>query len=358
MKKYFYFLLFATTFIIGCSDDDHVIIEPVETSGFYVCNEGEWGVPGTSSVSFYSFDENKFYSDYFLGVNGREIGDLPNQLAVYGSKMYCVVTGSGIIDVFEAVGGRSIKQIEMKTNTGASKDPRQIAFYQGKAYVCSFDNTVCRIDTASLTVEKTLTVGNNPDGICITNGKIYVSNSGGLGVYDNTVSVIDINKFEEKYKINVTVNPGKMISDNYGNIYVISRGDYSAVKSCLQRIDSKTDKLDYTSDFQASGFTIYDDLAYIYAFDYDENWHPANQRVVVYNVKTKDLETNNFISDGTNLDTPYCISVNPEDKTVYIANVADYGAKADILQFDTNGKLLKMFSNVGLNSNSIVFVEK
>ena len=80
---------------------------------------------------------------------------------------------------------------------GIARQPRTFAFHGGKAYVCNFDGTVVRIDTATLAVDGITQAGRNPDGICCAAGKLYVSNSGGLDPQqpDNTVSVIDIASF-------------------------------------------------------------------------------------------------------------------------------------------------------------------
>ena len=60
---------------------------------------------------------------------------------------------SSTIEVIDFQTGISIKQIPMFTDNGSSRQPRHIAFYENKAYVCSFDGTVARIDTTSLQIE-------------------------------------------------------------------------------------------------------------------------------------------------------------------------------------------------------------
>ncbi|MCL1943630.1 MAG: YncE family protein [Candidatus Azobacteroides sp.] len=359
LKGCYFYLILTAFFMAGCSDDNDVNVETIDLPGFYVCSEGVMGQLNSSSLSFYSFADNDLFFDCFSRINKSPVGDTPNQLARYGNKMYCVVTGSGVIHVFDARTGKSVKQIDMKTGSGASKYPRAIAFYEGKAYVCSFDNTVCRIDTVTLAVDATLNVGNNPDGICVANKKLYVSNSGPYTAYDNTVSVIDPDTFTEIKKITVTVNPGKMMADQYGDVYLISKGDYvNVLQSCFQRINSDTDQLVYTSDFSASNFTIDDNSAYIYSYDYDNSGNVVNQKILVYNVKDEKIETENFITDGTTVNIPYAISVHPQTKDIFIADVTNYTAKADILQFGSDGKLKNKITDVGINPNSIVFVEK
>ena len=153
--------------------------------------------------------------DYFKAVNRRGLGDTANDMAIYGSKDIC--------DSQYLQYGRSDrlsygKLIETDSDVGRKrKFPSTTLhrFHKEKAYVCSYDGTVARIDTTSLSIEAITSVGRNPDGICVQNEKLYISNSGGLdyssglvGV-DNTVSVVDIATFKESSKLTVGPNPGK-----------------------------------------------------------------------------------------------------------------------------------------------------
>ena len=106
-----------------------------------------------SSLAKYSFKSNKLVKNYFKDLNKRGLGDTANDIALYGSKLYIVVNVSSTIEVIDFQTGISIKQIPMFTDNGSSRQPRHIAFYENKAYVCSFDGTVARIDTTSLQIE-------------------------------------------------------------------------------------------------------------------------------------------------------------------------------------------------------------
>ena len=120
----------------------------------------------------------------------------------------------------DRLGIRTLSETDtgIANENGSSRQPRYIAFHKDKAYVCSFDGTVARIDTTSLEIEEYATVGRNPDGICVQGDKLYVSNSGGLdwdgiGV-DNTVSVVSTEPFKEIKKIQVGYDPGRIRADN------------------------------------------------------------------------------------------------------------------------------------------------
>lgn len=348
MKTKFYYLLILLTGIFVACDDDSNSVDPVISTGFYVCNEGLWNDLNTSSLSYYSFEENSLYANFFEAKNGRRLGDTPNQLVQYQNKMYCVVNGSGVIEVIDMKTGTA-QQIQLKNDDGISRSPRFIAFDKNKAYVCSFDGTVSKIDLTTLLVEDVIEVGVNLNGIAAANGKLYVSNPGS-NYADNKVKIIDINTFKLKDKIIETIpNPERMYADKYGDVYFTSFG------GSLQRIDTKNDTWE-SLDIKANNFTIYEDRAYIYSFDYDENYNEINKEVKVYDVKNENLISDKFIQDATQLDVPYAIAVNPENNFVYIANVPDYTGKADILIFNTEGKFQKKITDVGINTNSIVFI--
>jgi YVTN family beta-propeller protein len=324
------------------------------TAEFYVLSEGVFHM-NNSTLARYSFGDNRNEPDYFLKVNQRGLGDTANDMAIYGSKLYVAVDVSSQVEVIDLPTGKSVKRIPLLTDNGSSRQPRYMAFDKDKAYVCSFDGTVARIDTTSLSVEKYITAGRNPDGICVQNNKLYVSNSGGLDkVKDSTVSVIDIPTFKEKKKITVGKNPGKILADNYGNMYVIVRGNYSPAQQHFVRIDSRTDEVSQTLNEQVIGFAIGDELAYLYTYDFKTK----QAAFKVYNVVSGTIADANFISDDTQINTPYAIAVNPYSGNVYISDAHNYKVKGDVLCFNKQGFLQFRIDNVGINPNTIVFSNK
>ena len=52
-------------------------------------------------------------------------------MILYGSKLYIVMNVSGTIEIVDPSTGTSLKQIEMKNDDDTSKEPRQIASYNG-----------------------------------------------------------------------------------------------------------------------------------------------------------------------------------------------------------------------------------
>jgi len=351
--------LFACIVLFSACDDMKDVPTPIdlpltpgETGKLYVLCEGIFNM-NNSTLSLLNFDNHTLNSNFFLFQNNRGLGDTGNDMKRYGNKLWIVVNVSSQVEVVDLKSGISIKRIPFFNSTNIARQPRFITFNGSKAYVCSFDGTVARIDTSSLNIEAITSAGRNPDGITVANGKLYVSNSGGLDLpnYDNTVSVIDLKTFTEIKKITVGINPFKIEADNEGNVYVVSRGNNSNIKATWNRINSQTDELVQTfSDLPAINFTIQNDTAYLYNFDYVSN----SYWVKTFDCKTKQIISDNFISDGIILERPYGIYIHPSNGNVYLADARNYTTKGDLFCFNRKGKLLYKIQNIGLNPSSIV----
>lgn len=76
-------------------------------------------------------------------------------------------------------------------------------------------------------------------------------------------------------------------------------------------------------------------------------------------LKTWDrLYAENFITDGTRINTPYGININPYSDNIYITEAYSYTITGDILCFNLNGQLQFRINRVGLNPNTVVFSNK
>jgi len=352
-------LLPVSLLMVSC-DDMEDKTPPVNTitektiSKIFILSEGLFNM-NNSTLALYDFKSQTMNPDFFLSENKRGLGDTANDMKLYGSKLYIVVNVSSQIEVMDAATGKSLKQIPFFAENGTPRQPRYVAFADGNAYVCSFDGTLSRIDTTSLAVTGRITCGRNPDGICVANGKIYVSNSGGLDNpnYDNTVSVVDAHSFTETKKITVGINPSKIQADSEGDVYVVSRGNYGDIPYKFQKINSSTDELVKTfDDIPSLNFTINNDTAYIYNYDFSTNtcW------IKVFDCRDDKMISDNFITDGTPLSTPYGIDVNPVNGDVYVTDAKTYVVWGDVLCFSRNGKLKFRLQEVGLNPNKVVFI--
>ena len=77
------------------------------------------------------------------------------------------------------------------------------------------------------------------------------------------------------------------------------------------------------------------EIAYLYNYNYSTQ----TSSIKTFNLKTGKTVRENFITDGTSIDTPYGINVNPYSGNVYITDAYDYTIYGDLLCFNQQGQL-------------------
>ena len=336
------------------------IIADGNHAGIFVLSEGLYN-QNNSTLSWIDFSTGQPDSwqtwngpsyDCFEKVNGRRIGDTANDLLLYGGRLYIAVSESSTLEILDAATCRSLKQIKLQ-NGGIPSQPRRLAAHGKYVYACCFDGTVQRVDTLTMTADASVRVGRNPDGICYADGSLYVSNSGGLDYNnpDSTVSVIDINTFTESARITVRQNPGNIYADGT-SVYVVSRGifDYGTMDydSRLHRIDTQSGTVTATFDIPVLGMDIADGMAWFYGYG-------KGGTIQVLDLASGEITNPDFITDGTVVQCPYSIRINPESRKLYIWDAADYVTPGALLCFSPEGRLLYRVQGIGINPNTIQF---
>ena len=341
-------VLALTAVLFSCKKPPEEIPEDeIGTFDVWVLNEGLWNMNNSGITAYNTLTVDRIADIYKYANNNRQLGDVANDILVYGSKVYVAVNVSDQIEVMDKTTGISLKQI-----TGSAKQPRCIASHNGKIYASYFDGSVVKIDTASLQIEATIQAGRNPDGICVANNKLYVCNSGGLDYpnYDKTVSVIDLNLFSEIKKIDVRDNPTSIKADKNGNVYVVSNGNYEDISPCLQRINSSSDVVEKVFPLEIVNFDIYKSSLYFYTYDYSTN--DASYRVL--DLSKDSVVNTNFISGSSLPKTPYSLAINPLNGDIYLTDALDYTSTGDVYCFGQNGQKKFQFE-AGIVPKKVIF---
>ena len=353
-------LLPAILLFSACKKDDPSTPAPVlqPAKGIYVLSEGGFGA-NNAMLAYRNAASGEIYPDYFVQQNPSFVaglGDLANDMVIYGGKLYIVMNGSGNVTVLNAATGAHIAQIPFGGQT-ANRNPRFALGLNGRVYVSAWDNKVSVIDTSSLTITSNINVGATPEGLAAFGNYLYVANSGGLNYpdYDSTVSVVDLSTGLEIKKITVGLNPQKIEVNSQGKVYVSAYGDAFAtvpVPASVSVINSSTNNLETTlgSDYQFDHLRIYNDIAYFY-----NNY--GGTAIKMYNTVTNTLVRNNFITDGTNVTTTYGLDIDEQNGDVYVTDSKDFTVTGEVFCFNSAGVKKFSFSVApAVNPNRVLFV--
>ncbi|TZF96230.1 YncE family protein [Chryseobacterium panacisoli] len=355
-KLNFYFLFLVLAFLSSCRTDDIIVRQEVveglpsentAIKGFYMLNEGNMG-SNKCTLDFFDYTKGTYYRNIYAEINPnvvKELGDVGNDIKIYGSKLYIVVNVSNKIEVLDAKTAKRITSIPLQ-------NCRYLTFKDGKAYASSYagpvdinpkapKGKVVEIDTTSLSIQREVVVGYQPEEMEIVGNKLFVANSGGYKApdYDNTVSVIDLNTFTEIQKLNVAINLHHIKKDNYGDLYVSSRGDYYNVPSSLYLIDAATGIVKKDFHLAVSEMTIVNDKLYFYGNEFNYNTHSYKKSFGIIDVKTEQIIANRIFDKEyeTAIKTPYGIAVNPITEDIYMTDARNYVSLGFVYCFDKNG---------------------
>ncbi len=346
--KYIKFLPIVVLFFACKEPETPVVNDPGDAldNGMLVLCEGLFQ-HNNSSVSWIDFNGVTTNNNFFQSRTNRSLGDTGNDMQRYGGKIYVVVNVSSTIEVMNATDFKPIQQIEMQAN-GQPKQPRSLAFSNGKVYVTCYDGFVDVIDTISLTVTQRIPVGANPEGIAVSNGKLFVANSGGLNFpnVDSTVSVIDLTLNAEVARVTVGMNPGGVFAANNGEIYVIARGNYGTVPSRLKRLNANTNQLEGSYNFDISGMCAFDNTSMLIY---------TSTSVSRFDLSSHTIDLSNFV-DLSQVNTLYTVAVNPFNHNIYIADAMGYTNSGYVRKFNASGVSQGSYA-VGLNPSKMLFYE-
>ena len=350
---HFLFLL-AVSFsaVLSCRKDPTIDLSdrqklPQQTTGFYLLNEGVMG-RNNSTLDYYDVNSSVYHRDIYAETNPgvvKKLGDVGNDLKIYGGKLYAVMNSSNLVEVMNVADAKHITKFEVENG-------RYITFHEGKGYVSSYAGPVqlgnkrlglvIEFDTVNLVKTREVTVGYQPEEMAVVNGKLYVANSGGYTPtdYDRTVSVIDLTNFKEIRKIDVGINLHRLKTDAYDDVYVNSRGDHHGQGSKLYVIDSQNNTVKKTIDVSVSNFCIVGDTVYMYGSDFDYTTGKTSITYSLLDVKSKTVLPGSFISVETDaaIERPYGIAVDPVSREVYVTDARNYTVSGTLYCFDREGK--------------------
>ena len=327
-----------------------------EPIGMYLLNEGNMG-SNKATIDYLDFCNGCYIRNIYGERNPnviKELGDVGNDIQIYGNRLYAVINCSHKVEVMDARTCRRIGQVDIP-------NCRYICFYEGKAYVSSYVGPISidpnaqlgaifEVDTATLEITRKVTVGYQPEELVVHNEHIYVVNSGGYRgqEYDSTMSVISLKDFRQVQKIPVCLNPHRLRKDQYNRLWITSRGNHKDVQPELICLSPATNsQLPIAIALAVSEMVICGDSMYYYGSHWNEQTMSNTITYGVLNIQcpipNTQYPTSNIrplITDGTeqNIKIPYGIQVNPYNGDIYITDAKNYVSSGQLHCYSREGK--------------------
>jgi len=342
MKKNVAVAAVGVLLLCGCKKSENPVEpKPSADGGILVLNSGNIHSNDAGVVS-YDWKTGAVSEELFLKANGRRMGDVVNDFLAYGSKLYFAVTNSAVLFVTDR-NCRILKEIICEGQGGVHYSPRCLCCAGGKVYVTWQEGYLSEMDTASYAL-RTVKVGDNPEGVAVTGGKIYVANSFGFDPkmeYGTTVSVLDAASFMVSGTLSVHNNPQTFTLTSDGKLYLVCFGNFKDIPAVLQRINIEsqtvTNIIDVAPQRMCDGP---DGTAYLIAGE------KGAVRYVRFNTRTNRV-------DGELLpaaSVPDGYSISYDDKSGYVfIGTSDYRTNGEVYVVSQDGQILTHFDTGGLN---------
>lgn len=367
---YIFSLIGCLLTLTGCRQDelvsyvtDTVLADKPTTSsslaGLYILCEGNMGSNKCTldyldlSGKWTGSEQNIHYLRNIYGQQNPsavfELGDVGNDIQIYGSRLWIVVNCSNKVEICRASDAKRIGQVDIP-------NARYVTFHKGYAYVSSYvgEHTaaneiprgcVYKVDTLSLQKVDSVLVGYQPEEMAVSNQLLYVANSGGYRApdYDHTISVIDLTapKMNVVKTIEVAPNLHHIVADHHGHIWVTSRGDYASTPSQLYCLDVAAENSTAAGGHNISkiglpvaSFSLAGDTLFCLC-------NQVTDTPLLALINTSNLQQISDIDywqqQIPKLVHPYGIIANPETRDFYLMDAKNYVSSGELLHFNADG---------------------
>jgi YVTN family beta-propeller protein len=330
----------------GCVQDPSSVrpVVPVPSArGLYVANQGFYG-QSNASLTYYDLESFTSYDDVFKSVNGRNLGDVANQVVLRGERGYVVINNSDRIEIFSTTDVRSLGSVALPTGSS----PCEMAMVDDSVGLVTnlYDNSVSVLDLKRAQVIRRIPVGNNPEGIAIAGGKAVVANSGfGVGT---TASIITVGQWTGSRTVHVGDNPQEVVAGADGSVYVLCTGSYGDFSDPNDDTPSSIFIIDPVSETVRDSIRIGPHASTIALGPEGLAYVPTTDSVVTVDLLRRKV-TGAFRKGAY-----FGVAVEQVSGDVYLTDVRNYSGPGRVLVFSPAGEYRTEFP-AGLIPGSMAF---
>lgn len=346
-------LFLALFFITACDKDEDFGEKHEDDSeyhhkpGLFIISEGNYSF-GNGSLSFYDPPSRKVKNEIFYNANGRPLGDVPYQLAIYDDEIWITVNNSGKVEVLD------LEDMSSKLTYLVGGSPRHIEkISDGSYFVSDLESSEMNIiDPESNMPVSSMEAEKSTEAMIYDGGYLFACNWSEFYVNkpNNTLSVIDPVGMSVVKTITVAKEPNSMVMDRNDHIWVLSSGGYDnseypalTLIDPVQRIVIRELKFQ-DKNISPSGLCISgqgDSLFFI------------NKAIYAMSIADTALPQQPLIkASNRNINS---LAVDPQSGELYFSNALDYQQKGWILRYNTYSKALTDSFRVGIIPGAMRF---
>jgi DNA-binding beta-propeller fold protein YncE len=290
----------------------------------FVVNNGSSYQAIDGSLTYFDYTTGEAKADIYKMANGKSLGGTPNDVIVYGQKVYVVGSDENTIFVMDV---RNCKELKLVSTTELLGDaeghtPRCIAAYGDKVYFTTYGGYVAAIDTINFTLMHKYQVGSYPEGLAFDFGsaqpKLYVANSD-WSMGNGSISCIDLaSSSVTEIKIDNVKYPHQIYVSGTGTLYVLDLGQYDELynqkDAGVYMVSGNNASLVVPN---ATGMTACGN----YIFTYNDPWGGSGPTYSVYDIQLNHTTTLYLSGDAAHtLISPCAIGFDSCTGYIYIAS--------------------------------------
>ena len=334
------------------NEDTGIAVGHTSVAGMYVLNEGNMG-SNKCTLDYLDLSDSTVH--YLRNIYAernpnevKELGDVGNDVKIYGSRLWLVINCSNKVEVCRATDAVKIGKVNIP-------NCRYVTFEGGYAYVSSYVGPVAvgsdaprgmvyKVDTLTLQKVDSCVVGYQPEELVACHGRLYVANSGGYNPpdYDSSVSVVNLKTMQQERQVDVAVNLHHLRLDRYNQLWVTSRGNYGEASSnlyCLRIAEDGEPILTETMNVEVSDLCIVGDSLYYYGVGWNQETQKNTRSFGIINVRTHQVVTDTLSTapELAKMRMPYGIIVNERNRDFYLMDAKNYVSSGELLHFHADG---------------------
>lgn len=345
------FTFLISTLLFSCvkSDDAEDDI-PHGKAYYYISNEGAFGY-GNGSISLYSPSDQTITNNAFQNVNGFGPGDVVQSLYKTDNHLFAIVNGSNKIEVTDTL----LNEITSIDNISLPRYMTSISSHISVISCWGNGGELKVLNTQTMAIKDSISVGNGPEKLLVSNGKIFVCNSGGFQS-DSVVSVVDIDTYNVT-EIPVADNPVDVVKAGNKSLWILCQGRiiYDAswqpigeTKAALVEINPETNvvvqKVPLGNGAHPSQLEISPDKTKLY-FGGGFNF----SGIYIFDINTATIESAPLINKSF-----YGFNVEPTHGDIYCLEAPVFTSSGRLLIYNSSGNL-KTEVKTGIGPNGILF---